>query len=132
MYQRNLEKLRRKKLGKNARNSSEESFNHYEENDDDVKPFEGARPDDSGNSEDSATNEDSSQGEDDTWMVDDTNEEPTLDLPAAFSMNSHQDLTHQFKIVCQLLTHLAVTPPEDRQTFMENSIKGIIRRGYCA
>ena len=47
------------------------------------------------------------------------------DLPAEFSMNTYQDLMHHFKIICQLFVHLAVQDPEDRQSFMEQSLKGI-------
>jgi hypothetical protein len=41
-------------------------------------------------------------------------------------MRSHDDLTHQFKIVFQFFVHIAVRPSIDRQSFMENQMKRTI------
>lgn len=69
-------------------------------------PFKGAVPPGSsppGSSDDDNEEEDNdaTQGEDDvelTFIVDDDDEFPAdAELPEEFSMNSHQDLSHQFK-----------------------------------
>ena len=48
-------------------------------------------------------------------------------LPAEFSMVSHQDLTHHFKVVCQYLVHLAVTAPRSRLRRVKKLQKGTHR-----
>ena len=41
------------------------------------------------------------------------------ELPVAFNMSSHQDLSHHFKIICQLFVHLVVRSPSQRVSFIE-------------
>lgn len=48
----------------------------------------------------------------------------TVELPTEFSMNTYQDLMHHFKIICQLFVHLAVRESDERESFMERSLKG--------
>jgi hypothetical protein len=46
------------------------------------------------------------------------------ELPMAFSRHGHQDMRHDFKIVCQLFVHLAMMPMDERREYMENILKG--------
>jgi Domain of unknown function (DUF4211) len=46
------------------------------------------------------------------------------ELPTAFSRHSHQDTSHDFKVVCQLLVHLSMTPIDERRAFMEEKLEG--------
>jgi Domain of unknown function (DUF4211) len=131
-FQKNLEKLKRtpttlpvyglvyvcigKKRGKavsDSSSSSEEEDSGSDESShvvtDFVEPFEGAKPDD-GN--------DSQLTEIDSFIVEDAETEIIPALPALFSMNTHQDLAHHFKIICQLFVHLAVRPARERKVFM--------------
>ncbi|KAJ6596921.1 hypothetical protein DFH09DRAFT_1133102 [Mycena vulgaris] len=39
-------------------------------------------------------------------------------LPMEFSMNTHEALADQFKIVFQLMVHVAIRPPTEREQFM--------------
>ena len=50
-------------------------------------------------------------------------------LPAQFSMESHQDLSYQFKRVFQFFVHIAVRPPLERHEFMSSRMKGLAF--YC-
>ncbi|KAI0054104.1 hypothetical protein FA95DRAFT_1551909 [Auriscalpium vulgare] len=113
-FQKNLDKLKRKKQGKTPLSSSEEDEEDEGEFED-VVPFAGARPDGGLRDED----EDPGNAED-GFIVDDDDAVP--ELPSAFSMSTHQDFSHHFKIVCQLFVHLAVTPERDRRTFMKDTL----------
>lgn len=91
-----------------------------------AKPFRGAKPhrsNDSGESDEGSaiTAEDN---EDDFIVEDDAHGAPATQLPVAFSMNTHQDLAHHFKIVCQLFVHMAVRPLSERRHFLEHVLKG--------
>lgn len=46
------------------------------------------------------------------------------ELPVAFSRRTHQDSSHDFKVVCQLFVHLAMMPMGERRSFMEQILKG--------
>ncbi len=46
------------------------------------------------------------------------------ELPVAFSRRTHQDTSHDFKVVCQLFVHLAMMPAIERRSFMEQILKG--------
>ena len=46
------------------------------------------------------------------------------ELPVAFSRRTHQDSSHDFKVVCQLFVHLAMMPVGERRSFMEKILKG--------
>ncbi|CAL1704452.1 unnamed protein product [Somion occarium] len=113
-YLKNLEKLKRKKRGESVQSDSEE----VEEDEDNAAPFARARP--SNGNDDSASGGEASEEEEDTFIVEDDNK---VELPPEWSMSTYQDLTHHFKIVCQLFVHLAVQPPNDRRSFMEESLK---------
>lgn len=89
-------------------------------------PFKGARPHHSGESDASHDETDSGSEEDEGFIVDDdTHGVPATQLPLAFSLSTHQDLTCHFKIVCQLFVHLAVRPLVDRRPFLERALKGL-------
>ncbi|KAJ7452376.1 hypothetical protein B0H11DRAFT_2073150 [Mycena galericulata] len=45
-----------------------------------------------------------------------------LPLPKEFSMETHQDLSHQFKKIFQLFVHVAVRAPVERKEFMEKML----------
>lgn len=99
--------------------------NSEEEDEDEttVTPFSHARPskgsdNDSENSE--RSEKQAASDDEEAFIVEDDN---TVELPAAFSMSTHQDLKHHFKIICQLFVHLAVQHPGDRRSFMEDSMK---------
>lgn len=112
-----------KKLGLAAQSSSEDSANEEEEEEESplrsssVVPFAGAKPHTSDGEEGS---EDESQDED-TFIVED--DAAAAELPPEFSMDTHQDLAHQFKIICQFFVHLAVQKPKDRHSYMEHTMK---------
>ncbi|KIM87118.1 hypothetical protein PILCRDRAFT_300520 [Piloderma croceum F 1598] len=123
VFQKNLERLTRKKRGL-APSESSESANEDEEEDEDnspVTPFAGARPD---TSDDASSSRDQSlqEPEDDSFIVEDDGA-PTAELPMEYSMNTHQDLAHHFKIICQFFVHLAVRPAAERRSFVVDSMK---------
>ncbi|KAJ8489704.1 hypothetical protein ONZ51_g2761 [Trametes cubensis] len=103
-FQRNLEKLKRKKRGQAVQSESSAS---EAEDDDDAEPFADARPNDE-------SSEAEAEAEDDTFIVEDDSA-AAVELPAEFSMNTYQDLLHHFKIICQLFVHMAVHDLEDRE-----------------
>jgi hypothetical protein len=86
-----------------------------EQTDDDderISPFQDPQDDDS--------NED---GDDDDDFVVQDDGAAIPELPMAFSLHSHQDMSHDFKVVCQLFVHLAMIPMDERRTFMEEKLK---------
>ncbi|KAF8136382.1 hypothetical protein EV363DRAFT_1319438 [Boletus edulis] len=86
--------------------------------------FKGAKPHHSGESDASDDETDSNEEEDANFIVDDDpHGVPPAQLPLAFSLSTHQDLTHHFKIVCQLFVHIAVQPLADRRPFFERVLK---------
>jgi hypothetical protein len=138
-FQKNLEKLKRKlldisclfcpradwaapgkKKGVAMSSSSEdgamEGYDH-----DDARPFDGAKRDQSGSDDNSEVG--SQVGEDSFIVADDVT--AAVNLPAAFSMDAHQDLSHHFKVICQLFVHMAVRPVQERRAFMEHVLKGV-------
>jgi hypothetical protein len=107
-----------RKLGRHSRLSSSEEEDKSEEDEDRGRftPFRGAKPHQGSDSEDDAEEEE--EEEDDFVVADDPNQTAAL-LPVMFSMDTHQDLSHHFKIICQLFVHLAVQPTEKRKPFMD-------------
>ena len=87
-----------------------------------VRPFKGSRPNRGEESESPISGEDDQTDGDDNFIVED--DEQTTRLPVAFSMNTHQDLAHQFKIVCQLFVHMAVRSTAERRPFMKKMLEG--------
>jgi hypothetical protein len=92
-------------------------------------PFKGAKPHHSGKSDASDDETNSNEEDEDDFIVDDdAHGVPAAQLPLAFSLSTHQDLTHHFKIVCQLFVHMAVRPLADRRPFLEHALKGLTVR----
>lgn len=90
-------------------------------------PFKSAKPHHSGNSDASHEETDTSNEEnDESFIVDDDANAPATRLPPAFSLSTHQDLAHQFKIICQLFVHLAVRPLADRRPFFKHALEGLV------
>lgn len=88
-------------------------------------PFKGAKLHHSGESDTSHDETDSQKEDEEGFIVDDdAHGVPAAQLPPAFSLSTHQDLTHHFKIVCQLFVHIAVRPLIDRRPFFERALKG--------
>jgi hypothetical protein len=116
-FQKNLEKLKRRKLGKLANSAPvDESCNESESNEsDDKKPIRGAKPHDDHHSLFGSDDDGSDASSD--FIVEDNGNVPQS-LPAQFSMQSHQDLSHQFKTVFQFFLHIAVRAPAERHEFM--------------
>lgn len=85
------------------------------------KPFAGAKPSKgiASDEEVEVEEEEEEEGEN-SWIVDDDGPEGVPELPVAFNMSSHQDLSHHFKIICQLFVHLAVRSPSQRVSFMQD------------
>ncbi|KAK2466894.1 hypothetical protein APHAL10511_001152 [Amanita phalloides] len=121
-FQKNLEKLKRKKQGKLTdripRPESDENSEPSES--DDPKPFKGARPHDERDNlfSEGTDGSDSSSN----FIVEDDGVIPQP-LPAQFSMETHQDLPNQFKRVFQFFVHVAVHPPLERREFMFKQLK---------
>lgn len=83
-----------------------------------VTPFAGAKLHIEDENEDS---DDDSQDEEDAFIVEDDTVAP--ELPPEFSMDTHQDLAHQFKIICQFFVRVALHQVEERHHFMEDTMK---------
>ena len=88
-------------------------------------PFAGAKPDIEGGDEDS---EDSQDEDEDTFIVED--DAAAAELPPEFSMDTHQDLAHHFKIICQFFVHIAVLPVQERRSYMDDKMKGMSVHGW--
>jgi hypothetical protein len=92
------------------------------------KPFAGAKPPKGvesdeeleEESEDGGKGKEEGEGGEDGWIVEDEGLEDVPELPTAFNMSSHQDLSHHFKIICQLFVHLAVRSPSQRVSFIQD------------
>lgn len=68
--------------------------------------------------------EEETQNDIDDFIVEDEDGTGTAGLPAMFSMSSHQDLSHQFKVVCQYFVHLAVTSDRSRKRKADELLEG--------
>ncbi|OAX44684.1 hypothetical protein K503DRAFT_764872 [Rhizopogon vinicolor AM-OR11-026] len=120
-FQKNLEKLKNSKGNKRSKINLESSDSDTEQSGSSVvRPFKGARPDRGDGSESPSVEDD---GDDNFIVEDDEQGGSTTRLPVAFSMNTHQDLAHQFKIVFQLFVHMAVRPTAERHQFMEKMLE---------
>ncbi|KAG1753462.1 hypothetical protein EDB19DRAFT_831191 [Suillus lakei] len=125
-FQKHLEKLKslkgKKRSGINLELDSSESDAEQSEGSV-VRPFKGARPDRGQESETSSGKHEQTDEDEDFIVEDDEQGVSTMQLPIAFSMNTHQDLAHQFKIVCQLFVHMAVRFPSERRPFMKKMLE---------
>ncbi|KAF9454514.1 hypothetical protein P691DRAFT_716911 [Macrolepiota fuliginosa MF-IS2] len=121
-FQKNLEKLKRKKMGKPMSPSESSEENKADGDGDQLKPFKGAIP--SSNDVDSLFDErDSDSDGSSSFIVEDDSQAVAAELPSEFSMRSHDDLSHQFKIIFQLFVHITVSPIVNRHAFMEDQLK---------
>jgi hypothetical protein len=84
-----------------------------------ARPFAGARP---SNPDGTDSEQEEQDSEDDGFIVEDA-DAPVAELPAAFSMGTHQDLSHHFKTICQFFVHAAVLKPKKRRAFVEDALK---------
>ncbi|KAI0302160.1 hypothetical protein BC826DRAFT_987567 [Russula brevipes] len=116
-FQKKLDKLKKKKLGVAFSESSDEQTGDEEDR---ATPFQGSQRDSDQNGDDHG--DDDGNDTDDFVVQDDGAVIP--ELPMAFSLHSHQDASHDFKIVCQLLVHLAMMSMDERRTYMEEMLKG--------
>ncbi|KAF9264667.1 hypothetical protein L218DRAFT_925102 [Marasmius fiardii PR-910] len=123
-FQKNLEKLKRRKQGKPMELSEPESENAGSA-DEDFVPFEGAKPrtgkEDGSYDQGEDTGADDDVDSEDDFIVEDDGD-ASAELPLEFSMESHQDLSHQFKKIFQLFVHVATRQPSDRHDFMLNTL----------
>jgi len=108
-----------KKQGKAVESDSQSD----DEDDSEADPFEGAKPDSNCDSDPSEEITDQTP-EEDTFIVEDDDGAVVPELPSIFSMNTHQDLAHHFKIICQLFVHLAVSPARKRHDLMQSVQQG--------
>lgn len=88
-----------------------------------MKPFKGAKPQNDYGSLFGEESDDSDSSS--NFIVEDDGVIPQP-LPAQFSMETHQDLSHQFKRVFQFFVHIAVRPPLERREFMSRQMKGLV------
>ncbi|KAI0093919.1 hypothetical protein BDY19DRAFT_1045155 [Irpex rosettiformis] len=116
-YEKNLEKLKKRKLKQNIESSASESEGSEEEGND--EPFAGAKPHKGSDLDLEEPEDEDLSG----FIEEDSINAIAPELPAEFSMSTYQDLMHHFKIICQLFVHLAVQDPEQRRSFMEQSMK---------
>ncbi|KAF9464729.1 hypothetical protein BDZ94DRAFT_1255770 [Collybia nuda] len=120
-FQKNLEKLKRRKQGKPIESSSSEDDDDgsdIQERGSDA-PFQRSKPQ---SDYDSLFDENSEDGRSSDFIVEDGNAAP-MALPAQFSMESRQDLSHQFKKIFQFFVHVAVRPAIERHEFMKQQIR---------
>ncbi|KAF8921251.1 hypothetical protein CPB85DRAFT_1270003 [Mucidula mucida] len=121
-FQRNLEKLKRKKLGNPVESSEDENGEYYYVTvSEDDQPFKGARKDGSEDDEeekDSLFDDGSDKSSD--FIIEDDGDGAAL-LPVEF--RAQQDLAHHFKTIFQFFVHVAVRTPHERSAFMEKQMK---------
>jgi len=98
----------------------EEDDRESDESDLYTKPFKGSRP--SGDIENDSDGEESDSSSSSAFIVEDGE---AIQLPAEFSMETHQDLSHQFKKIFQFFVHIAVQAPKKRARFMQTHMEGL-------
>ncbi|KAG6814365.1 hypothetical protein H0H92_010951 [Tricholoma furcatifolium] len=116
-FQKNLERLKKRKQGKRAESSSPSSEEESHSSSGNEAPLKGAMP---SSEYDSLFDGDSEDNSDD-FIVEDDN--PGVALPMEFSMESHEDLDYQFKKIFQFFVHIAVRPAKERHYFMKDQIQ---------
>jgi len=120
VFQKNLEKLKRRKLKlKTDEASSDQNENGSESDNHSKRLFKGSKPSHEVESDDSHESPSSSRRSSDFIVDDDT----AVELPLEFSMEAHQDLSHQFKKIFQFFVHVAVQPANKRAAYMQKQIR---------
>lgn len=108
-----------RKLKQALSSDSEEGEEEEEgESEEDARPFKGAKRTHGNLFGSEEEMEDGSESDD--FIVEDDGK---VQLPAQFSMETHQDLQHQFKKIFQFFVHIAVQRPKSRKMFMEENLK---------
>ncbi|KAF8495624.1 hypothetical protein JB92DRAFT_2747549 [Gautieria morchelliformis] len=133
-FAKNLERLQRRRRGQIAISESEHDSDGSESTDPrgpaESEVFAGARPTriildhDDDNLDEGASEEKN----DSDFIVEDDGAEGVPELPTMFSMGTFQDLSHHFKVICQLFVHLAVKESPGRQSFDYFSVPLAITR----
>ncbi|GLB34929.1 putative protein with domain of unknown function (DUF4211) [Lyophyllum shimeji] len=119
-FQKNLEKLKRRKQKQPSVSPSEEESGEDEDGSENQDtPFKGAKP---SSDFDSLFDEDSDTGHSSDFIVEDDNT-AVAELPPEFSMDTYQDLDYQFKRVFQFFVHIAVRPAKERHHFMKDLLR---------
>ncbi|KAG5638369.1 hypothetical protein H0H81_000380 [Sphagnurus paluster] len=108
-----------RKQGKPSESSSSRDEDEDDESDEKDVPFTGARP---SSDFDSLFDEDSDANNSSDFIVED-GVNTVAELPMQFSMESHQDLDHQFKKIFQFFVHIAVRPAKERHYFMKDQFQ---------
>ena len=96
---------------------AEEADNDCDEDMESSEPFNGAAP----TGEHNDTDQSFSSDESDPFIVED---DGVFQLPPQFSMETHQDLSLQFKKIFQFFVHVAVEPAATRGAYMEQQMQG--------
>lgn len=109
-----------RKQGKPSESSSSAEEEEDESEEDDA-PFKGAKPT---SDRDSLFDEDSDASHPSDFIVEDDGA-AVAPLPLQFSMESHQDLDHQFKKIFQFFVHIAVRPAKERREFMKEQLQSM-------
>ncbi|TDL27494.1 hypothetical protein BD410DRAFT_782581 [Rickenella mellea] len=109
-FEKSLQRLQTRKTGVRKQSSDDEDSSDASLRKMDIIP--GAKCDYNEGNLDRRSESDSEDG---GFIVEDGPDTNSPELPAAFSMSTHQDMSHHFKIVCQLMLHLATSPPECRK-----------------
>lgn len=102
----------------NTSSESEGTANELVEYEGTSTPFKGAKPSSEMNG---LTADETGSSESSDFIVEDDN---VFQLPAQFSMETHQELSHQFKKIFQFFVHIAVRPPKRRSSFMKKKLTG--------
>jgi len=110
-----------------SNSSDEESEDPSEE--EQFKPFKGAKL--ARKDAESSTGDENDSDDSSSFIVEDDNQAVAAELPSEFSMRSHDDLSHQFKIIFQLFVHVAVRTSAERHTFMSEQVKGKLHHTGC-
>lgn len=93
----------------------------------DDTPIPGAQPHQLDSDESQLEDEDDadeSQDVKDFIVEDDDGDTAPVQLPAAFSMHTYQDLAHHFKVICQYLVHLIVVSSSRRKKVSDQLLVG--------
>ncbi|KAF9482783.1 hypothetical protein BDN70DRAFT_874567 [Pholiota conissans] len=122
-YQKNLERLKRRKLKLPDEESGAEP--ESEQSDEELtrpsRLFEGSKPSrNSKHDTNSSDNEELTSENSSDFIVEDDN---AIQLPPEFSMETHQDLSHQFKKIYQFFVHIAVQPGKKRAAYMQKQLQ---------
>lgn len=109
-FQQNLERLKRRKKGRPSELSSR--------SEDESSPEEVLKHIEPTSDYDSLFDENSDSNRSSDFIVEDDDALPPS-LPIQYSLETHEDLNHQFKKIFQFFVHIAVRPAKERHEFME-------------